>query len=276
MTSRNSLSDSLIIADAVGLWPRVSDRLELGHDISDVEYLNNTVAVACGEDRLIEYENGREIKMPVKVEKMAFLSEGSLAVSTPDNNLYLLSLDNDGVWHRQAKIGNYNHEPNKITGIANSDKYGLLVLTNNGDIHIWDMSTGIRRITHSSVPDVERYTALTTSGGDDGILISAIKSNHQAVQENFSSLHSANVSLLSNRSVSLGLPGACLPRSTSDASFYHAGPEAAFIELWTDLERVVVTSPDVCSRAIDRAKLASLPGLSPVFEKLTPRSADPH
>ncbi|KAF4668315.1 hypothetical protein FOL47_003090 [Perkinsus chesapeaki] len=170
-------NNAIIATDGISIWPKRYPDRELNP--SDIISLYGKVMVANGTEGLIDPSTGSSQAMPVKVEKMAFLSEGSLAVSTPDNNLYLLSLDNDGVWHRQAKIGNYNHEPNKITGIANSDKYGLLVLTNNGDIHIWDMSTGIRRITHLSVPDVERYTAITTSGGDDGILISAIKSNQE-------------------------------------------------------------------------------------------------
>ncbi|KAF4739930.1 hypothetical protein FOZ63_018451, partial [Perkinsus olseni] len=110
MTATGESPQSVVYADSVGVWPpQEAGRVEdFGKDISDIEYVNGSLMVASNDDRLVGYSEGSELAMPVAVVKVAYIREGSLAVSTPDNSLYLLEVDDDGEWRRKAKIGDYD------------------------------------------------------------------------------------------------------------------------------------------------------------------------
>ncbi|KAF4739129.1 hypothetical protein FOZ63_021275 [Perkinsus olseni] len=194
MTATGESPQSVVYADSVGVWPpQEAGRVEdFGKDISDIEYVNGSLMVASNDDRLVGYGEGSKVAMPVAVVKVAYIREGSLAVSTPDNCLYLLEVDGDGEWRRKAKIGDYDDRQSStavdvIGGVAFSRRYGLLVLTKSGNIDIWNMADGRRTITHLTLPGVQRYTAIAavnTQGqqqGEDSIIVSGLKKDRQAV-----------------------------------------------------------------------------------------------
>ncbi|KAF4716170.1 hypothetical protein FOZ62_001377, partial [Perkinsus olseni] len=194
MTATGESPQSVVYADSVGVWPpQEAGRVEdFGKDISDIEYVNGSLMVASNDDRLMGYSEGSELAMPVAVSKVAYIREGSLAVSTPDNSLYLLEVDGDGEWRRKAKIGDYDDRQSStavdvISGIAFSRRYGVLVLMTSGNIDIWNMADGRRTITHLTLPEVQRYTAIAavnTQGQqeeDESIIVSGLTKDRQAV-----------------------------------------------------------------------------------------------
>ncbi|KAF4690789.1 pumilio domain member 4 [Perkinsus olseni] len=190
MTATGESPQSVVYADSVGVWPpQEAGRVEdFGKDISDIEYVNGSLMVASNDDRLVGYSEGSELAMPVAVVKVAYIREGSLAVSTPDNSLYLLEVDGDGEWRRKAKIGDYDDRSSAvdvISGIAFSRRYGVLVLMTSGNIDIWNMADGRRTITHLTLPEVQRYTAIaainTQGQQEDSIVVSGLTKDRQAV-----------------------------------------------------------------------------------------------
>ncbi|KAF4698925.1 pumilio domain member 4 [Perkinsus olseni] len=178
---------SAVATDGISFWPRLpcsvlspSDVLSIGED----------VMVANGTDRLLNCATAESWKLPVAVSKVAYIREGSLAVSTPDNCLYLLEVDDDGEWRRKAKIGDYDDRQSSggdvIGGIAFSRRYGMLVLMTSGNIDIWNMADGRRTITHLTLPEVQRYTAIAavnTQGQEeeeDSIVVSGLGKDQRA------------------------------------------------------------------------------------------------
>ncbi|KAF4742975.1 hypothetical protein FOZ62_027713 [Perkinsus olseni] len=181
-----SNNGSAVATDGISFWPRLpcsvlspSDVLSIGED----------VMVANGTDRLLNCVTAESLKLPVAVVKVAYIREGSLAVSTPDNSLYLLEVDDDGEWRRKAKIGDYDDRQSSadvdvISGIAFSRRYGVLVLMTSGNIDIWNMADGRRTITHLTLPEVQRYTAIaavnTQGREEDSIVVSGLGKDQRA------------------------------------------------------------------------------------------------
>ncbi|KAF4661500.1 hypothetical protein FOZ61_003151 [Perkinsus olseni] len=177
---------SAVATDGISFWPRLpcavlspSDVLSIGED----------VMVANGTDRLLNCATAESWKLPIAVVKVAYIREGSLAVSTPDNSLYLLEVDGDGEWRRKAKIGDYDDRQSSggdvISGIAFSRRYGVLVLMTSGNIDIWNMADGRRTITRLTLPEVQRYTAIAavnTQGQqqEDSIVVSGLGKDQRA------------------------------------------------------------------------------------------------